>query len=108
MVFDVACYIGIFQSVCLCSRKVSFHFAVQSVSHQLEHDVTVAVNTRTLPLQRKFIKYLVDICHIEIAAQTEVLCPPVVASQKRMHIRNAALARCGIAQMTHVQFACEG
>ena len=25
-----------------------------------------------------------------------------------MHIRNAALARCRIAQMTHIQFACEG
>ena len=48
---------------------------------------------------------LVDVGHVEVAAEAEVLGAPVVAAQEGMHILQSALACGGIAQMSHQQFA---
>ena len=49
------------------------------------------------------MEHFVDIRHIEVAAQTEVLGPPVVPSEERMHILQSMLSRRGIAQVPHIE-----
>ena len=78
-----------------------FHLAVQSVSHQFERDVRVAIDTRRLALLGKEMEDLVDVGHVEVATQAEVLGSPVVAAQEGMHILQSALPCGGIAQMAH-------
>ena len=53
-------------------------------------------------------KHLVDVCHIEVAAQAEVLCPPVVSTQERMDILQSSFVCGGIAQVSHIQLTGEG
>lgn len=45
---DVACDILIFQSLLLCLTEVTLHLTVKTVTHELEHDIAVAVDTRAL------------------------------------------------------------
>ena len=61
-----------------------------------------------LPFGGEVVEYLLDIGHVEIAAQTEVLRPPVVAAEERVYVFQSAFACGGITKMTHVQFAGEG
>ena len=49
------------------------------------------------------MKDFVDVGHIEVATQTEVLGAPVITAQERMHILQATLTCGGIAQMTHIE-----
>ena len=55
-------------------------FSVQSVAHQFQHDVAVAVNSRTLALFCEKIEHLVDVGHVEIAADAQALRFKYVAS----------------------------
>ena len=48
---------------------------------------------------------LVDVGHVEVAAQHQVARRPVVAAQERVYIFHAALARGAVAQMAHIQLA---
>ena len=52
---------------------------------------------------RKVMEHLVNVGHVEVAAQGEVARPPVVAAQERMHILQSALAGGGVAQVSHEQ-----
>ena len=73
--------------------------------HLLQHDIRIGILARMLTESCNVCKNLVDIGQIEIAAQRKVFRPPVIAAQKRMHIRNAAPPRGGIAQMPHIKFS---
>ena len=68
------------QSLFLCVVVVALHLAVEAVAHPLEHDITVAEDTRALSHRRNLVEYLIDIGHIEITTETEVLRLPVVAA----------------------------
>ena len=54
---------------------------------------------------RQKLEDLLDVGHIEVAAQTEVLGTPVVTAQEGVYKCQSTLARCRIAQVTHQQFA---
>ena len=92
MAVDIVGNICALQSLVFCVVEVAFHFAVESVPHPFEHDITVAVDSRALSHRRYFVEYLIYIRHVEISAQAKVLCPPVVPSQEWMHILQSAFA----------------
>ena len=79
MVIDITSNVLALKSFVLGIDKVALHFTVQSVTHQLEHDIAVAVYSRTLSLTCKPFENLFYVGHIEVATQTEVLGFPVVA-----------------------------
>ena len=81
------------------------HFTVQTVSHQFERDIGIAIDTRRLALTGKKPENIIDVCHVEVSAKTKILCSPVVSSQEGMHILQSALSRRGITQMTHVELS---
>ena len=84
-------------------HEQSLHLAVQTVAHQFECDVGVAVDARRLALRCQKIKDLVDVGHVKVAAQTEVLGAPVVTAQEWMNERQSAFASRRIAQVSHQQ-----
>ena len=75
------------------------------MTHQFQRDVRVAIDTRRLALLRQERKDLVDVRHVEITTETEVLGPPVVTAQEGVYERQAALACGRVAQVTHQQLA---
>ena len=85
--------------------EVALHLAVQPVPHQLQGDVGVAVDAGRLPCLCHLLEHFVNVRHVEVAAEAEVLGPPVVAAQERVYVGQPALARGGIAQVPHQQFA---
>ena len=95
-----------FKSFFLGFYKQSLHLAVQAVSHQFQCDVRVAIDTRRLTLRCEEIKYFVNIGHVEVSAQTQVLCSPVISAQERVNKCQSALACGRVAQVSHVEFAC--
>ena len=103
VVIDISCDVGTLQSFRLGFLKESFHLAVQPVAHQFEGDVRVAIDTRRLALRCQELENLVDVGHVEVATQTKVLSAPIVTAQEGMDIRQTALARSRVAQMTHQQ-----
>ena len=105
MVFNIGRDVTVLETQTLGIDKVALHFTVKPVPHQFKGDVAVAVDSWILPLVDNTVEYLVDVCHVEVSTQTQVLGPPVVAPQERMHIRQATLACGGIAQMPHIQFS---
>ena len=82
--------------------------AVEAVAHQLQGDVGVAHDAGRLSLGRQETEHFVDIGHVEVAAQAEVLRAPVVAAQEGMHELQSALARGRVAEVSHVEMAQEG
>ena len=92
VVFYIVRYCNVLQSAFFCFNKVTLHFPVQTMPHQLQCNIAVAVYTGILSLLYQLCKNLIYIGHIEISAQTEVLGTPVVASQKRMYIRKTTLS----------------
>ena len=103
MVVDVAREIESLQSHFRRFVEEPFHLPVQSVSHQFQGDVRVAPQPGRLSLRRQELEYLVDVGHVEIATQAEVLRPPVVAAKVRMDIGQPALPGGGIPEVAHVQ-----
>ena len=84
------------------------HFAIQTVPHQFQRDIRVAKDTRRLPLSSQKIKDLVDIGHVEVATQAEVLGPPIVTPQEGVNVLQSFFPRGRIAQMPHVELASKG
>ena len=65
---------------------VPLDLPVQAVSHQFKSDVSVAVDAGGLPLADHILENLIDISHVEVAAQAEVPGSPVVPAQERVHV----------------------
>ena len=103
MVVDVAREIEPFQPLLRCLVEEPFHLPVQPVAHQFQRDVSVAAQPGRLTLRRQELEHLVDVGHVEIAAQAEVLRPPVVPAQVGMDIGQPALSGGGITEVAHVQ-----
>ena len=78
VVFDVARDVGVRQSFGLCLGEVTFHFPVEPMAHEFEHDVRVAVDARALPLQSELLEDFIDVGHVEVPAETKVLGAPIV------------------------------
>ena len=53
------------------------------------------------------MEHLVNVCHVEVTTEAEVLRPPVVPSEEWMNVLQTVLARRGITQVSHVQLADE-
>ena len=79
--------------------------AVEPVAHLLQHDVSVGIDAGMLPLRRDGSKHLVHVREVEVAAECQVLGPPVVAAQEGMDKRKATLSGSGIPEVAHVHFA---
>ena len=92
MVFNVAGYRRVLESLFLGFQEVALHLAIQTVAHQFEGDVGITVDARALALVGNLLEDLVDVGHVEVSAEAEVLGPPIVSAQKRMYIRKATLA----------------
>ena len=107
VVLDVAGDIGVLKLHCLSSNEVAFHLAIKTVTHELKHDVGIAVYARTLSLLRNLLENLIDIRHVEVTAEAEVLGLPIVTTQEGMHVRHTTLTRGAIAQMSHIKLASE-
>ena len=86
----------------------ALHFTVEAMAHLFKHDVSIGILARMLAYGGDTGKNLVHIRHIEVAAKGEVLRAPVVPSQEGMHIRDAAFAGGGIAQVSHVNLTGKG
>ena len=107
MVLDVVGDVGVLHLHRLCSHEVALHLSVKSVAHQFKHDVGVAVDAWTLALLGQFLEDFIYVGHVEVTAKAEVLRLPVVAAQEWVHILDATLSGGTVAQVSHVEFACE-
>ena len=101
MIVDIGRYVRALQSLLPGFGKQSLYLSIQTVAHQFEGDVRVAIDTRRLSLRSQELEHLVDVGHVEVTTKTEVLGAPVIAAQERMHVLQSALACGGIAQMAH-------
>ena len=108
MVFYIVGDVGILHLHRLGSNEVALHLTIQTMAHEFEHDVGIAVDAWALALTCKLLEYLIHIGHVEVATKTEVLSLPVVAAQERVHILYAALSRGAIAQVAHIELASKG
>ena len=86
MFVDVVGDVCAVQSHLLGIFEIAFHLAVKSVPHPFEHDVAVAIDSWTLSHGCNLVEYLVDVSHIEVAAEAEVFCLPVVSAKKWVYI----------------------
>ena len=75
------------QSFRLGKVKEAFHFTIQPMPHLFEHDIRIGILTRMLSDGCDTGKYFIDIRHIEITTESQILGTPVVSSQEGMHIR---------------------
>ena len=105
MVLDVVGDVGVLHLHRLSSHEVALHLSVQAVTHQFEHDVSVAVDTWTLTLLGQFLEDFIYVGHVEVSTEAEVLRLPIVTAKERMNILNATLASSTVAQMSHIEFA---
>ena len=77
---------------------------VKRVSELFEQHNRIAVDSRMLTVAHYRLIQAVYIREIKIATKQQISRPPVVASQKRVHIIYAALTRSAVAEMSHVDF----
>ncbi len=98
----------VFQPLVLGLHEIALHLAVEAMAHGFHHDVAVAIDAGALALAGELPKDLINVGHVVVATETEVLGFPVVAAQEGMHIFQTALASGGIAQVAHVELTCEG
>ena len=92
VVFNVTRNLAVLEPQLLGFREVALHLAVEPMAHQFERDIRVAIDAGALSLVGNLAENLVDVGHVEVSAETEVLGPPIVTTQKRMYIRKATLA----------------
>ena len=104
MVIDISGNVCTRKTLLLGFDEVTLHLTVQTVPHPLQHDVGIAIDARALSLRCNLLEHLINIGHIEVATQTEVLGFPVVAAQERMDVCQSRLSCSGIAEMTHIEF----
>jgi len=69
MLIDVFGNVLALQAKLLRLHKVALHLSVKAVSHQFQHDIAVAVDTRTLSLLGQMLKHLVYVGHVIVAAE---------------------------------------
>ena len=93
-----------FQPFGLALHIEALHFTVEAVSHLFEHDISVGILARMLPVSSDACKDFIHIGHVEITTQRQILGTPVIAAQERMHIRYTTLPGGGITQMPHIHF----
>ena len=104
MVVDISGDVCARKTLLLGFDEVTLHLTVQTVPHPLQHDVGIAIDARALSLGSNLLKHLINIGHIEVATQTEILSFPVVAAQEGMDVCQSRLSCSGIAEMTHIEF----
>ena len=104
---DVVRNVRAFETLFLRLDEEPFHLAVETVPHDFEHDVGVAVNARTLSLGDKMGEHFADVRHVEVSAEAEVLCLPVVTAQEGVHIFQSATSGGGVSEMSHIEFTEE-
>ena len=80
VVVDIVGNVDACQTLCGGLLIQAFHLAVQSVSHQFQGDIRVAVDTWTLALGGQEVEHLVDVGHVKVTAKAQVLGAPVIAS----------------------------
>ena len=85
------------------NAKHALHLTVEAVAHVLKQEVAVGKTTRMLALFYQFVIYLLVVDHREVAAESQVLGLPVVATEEGMHVGDATLARGRVAQVTHIE-----
>ena len=78
------------------------------MAHQLEHDIAVAIDTGALALTGKFGEDFLDVSHVKVTTQAEVLGPPVITAQERVYVRQPALACGRVSEVAHVELAGKG
>ena len=83
----------------------TFHFSVQTVSHLLQHDVSIGIFPGMLTVCRNICKNFINIRQVEIPAQSQILGPPIITTEKRVHIRDTTFASSRVTQMSHIQFS---
>ena len=105
MIIDITGDGSAFQSLLARLAIESLHLTIQTVPHQFEGDIGITIDTWRLTLIREKMKDLVDVGHIEVATQTEVLGAPVITAQEGMHVLKPTLASGGIAQMPHIELS---
>ena len=76
--------------------------SVQSVSHQFQHHISVAVDAGVMTFGHYLIEHIIGVGEVEVAAQTQVLGLPVVSAHEGMHIRKATLAGRRIPEVAHI------
>ena len=107
MILYIGSDVGTLEPLLFGLGKETLHLAVEAVTHQLEGDVGVAVDAWRLPLGGEELEDLIDVGHIEVSAEAEVLGPPVVASEEGMDVGEPALSGGGVAEVTHVELSGE-
>ena len=95
-VFNSMCNIHTLQTFSLTLIVKTLHFTVQAMSHLFQHDICIGIFTRMLSEGSNVSEYFIHICQIEVSAQSKILGTPVIATQKRMYIRNTTLSCCRI------------
>ena len=77
------------------------------MSQLFEQDMSVGIFARVLSASYDTLEYFADVRHVEVATESEVFCPPIVAAQERVYVVKTALARGGVAQVSHIKLADE-
>ena len=80
----------------------TFYLTVKTMSHELQQEKRISCATRVLSLFCQHVEDLVVISHAKITTKQQVLRPPVVTTHERMKVFHTALARRGIAQVSHI------
>ena len=92
VVVDIVGNVDACQTLCGGLLIQALHLAVQTVSHQFQGDVRVAVDTWTLSLGGQEVEHLVDVGHVKVTAKAQVLGAPVVSAKEGVNKRQPALA----------------
>ena len=105
MIFYIVSHTHACQSFRFGKIEEALHFTVETVSHLFQHDVRIGILPWMLADSSDTCKDLIHVRHVEIAAKSKILSPPVITPQERVHIGNAALSGSGITQVPHVSLA---
>ena len=105
MIIDITGDVSTLQTLLTRLSVKALHLTIQTVPHQFEGDIGITIDTWRLTLIREKMKDLVDVSHIKIATQTEVLGAPVITTQEGVNILQSTLTCGGIAQMPHIELS---
>ena len=105
---DIFGDVGVGQSEVEGLLEAALALAVEPVAELLEEDVGVGDHAGVLAFDGDRAEDLLHVGHVEIGADAEVFRPPVASAHEGVDKRNAASARCGIAEMTHINLSDKG
>ena len=80
------CYIHSFQTFFFALLVKPFHFTVKTMSHLFQHNISIGIFAGMLAVGCNVSKDFIHIGQVEVSAKCQILCAPVVAPQKRMHV----------------------